>query len=155
MTIYDSQAVLIVFGSNLTGRVRTECADLIVEGRCVVYKLCLVEVLVEELHDLVADLNTDADVDGSDFGIDSVVIADVGEPVGAFTSDGGDDLICVVCLIFIGDNTLCGTVLDDDILDHGVEFHVDSVREKVFLQSCVDLITFLGSEVADRAFDEL
>ena len=58
---------------------------------------------------------------------------------GAFTSDGGDDLICIVCLIFIGDNTPCGTVLDDDILDHGVEFHVDSVREKVFLQSCVDL----------------
>ena len=83
-----------------------------------------------------------------------MVIADVGEPVGAFTSDGGDNLICVVCLIFIGDNTPCGTVLDDDILDHGVEFHVDSVGEKVFLQSCVDLIAFLRSEAADRAFDE-
>ena len=83
-----------------------------------------------------------------------MVIADVGEPVGAFTSDGGDDLICVVCLIFIGDNTPCGTVLDDDILDHGVEFHVDSVGEKVFLQSCVNLIAFLRSEVADRTFDE-
>ena len=83
-----------------------------------------------------------------------MVIADVGEPVGTLASDGGDDLVCVVYLVFIGDNTLCGTVLDDDILDHGVEFHVDSVGEKVFLQSCVDLITFLGSEVADRAFDE-
>ena len=155
MAVYDSQTVFIILGRNLTGRVRTEGTDFIVEGRCVVYKLCLVEVLVEELHDLVADLNTDADVDGSYFGIDSVVIADVGEPVGAFTSDGGDDLICVVCLIFIGDNTPCGTVLDDDILDHGVEFHVDSVGEKVFLQSCVNLIAFLRSEVADRTLDEL
>ena len=155
MAVYDSQAVFVIFGSNLTGRVRTEGADFIVEGRCVVYKLCLVEVLVEEFHDLVADFNADTDINGADLGIDPVVITDVGEPVGTFAADGGDDLVCVVCLVFIGDNTLCGTVLDDDILDHGVEFHVDSVGEKVFLQSCVNLIAFLRSEVADRTLDEL
>ena len=83
-----------------------------------------------------------------------MIIADVGEPVGAFTSDGGDDLVCVVGLVFIGNNTFCSSVFDDDIFNHRVEFHVDSVREKVFLQSCVDLIAFLSSEVADRAFDE-
>ena len=49
MAVYDSQTIFVIFGSNLTGRVRTEGADFIVEGRCVVYKLCLVEVLVEEL----------------------------------------------------------------------------------------------------------
>ena len=79
MTVYDSQTVFIILGRNLTGRVRTEGADFIVEGRCVVYKLCLVEVFVEEFHDLVADFNADTDINGADLSIDPVVITDVGE----------------------------------------------------------------------------
>ena len=154
MAVYDSQAVFVIFGSNLTGRVRTEGADFIVEGRCVVYKLCLVEVLVEEFHDLVADFNADTDINGADLGIDPVVITDVGEPVGTFAADGGDDLVCVVGFVFIGNDTLCSSVFDDDIFYHRVEFHVDAVCEEVILQAGIELVAFLGSGVADRAFDQ-
>ena len=154
MTVYDSQTVFVILGRNLTGRVRTEGADFIVEGRCVVYEFCLVEVLVEEFHDLVADLDTDTDINGADLGIDPVVVTDVGEPVGTFATDGGDDLVCVVCLVFIGNDTFCSSVFDDDIFYHRVEFHVDAVCEEVILQAGINLVAFLGSEVTDRAFDQ-
>ena len=155
MAVYDSQTVFVILGRNLTGRVRTEGADFIVEGRSVVYKLCLVEVLVEEFHDLVADFNADTDINGADLGIDSVVVTDVGEPVGTFAADGGDDFVCLVGFVFIGNDTLCSSVFDDDIFYHRVEFHVDAVCEEVILQAGIDLVAFLGSEVADRAFDQL
>ena len=77
MTIYDSQAVLIVFGSNLTGRVRTEGTHFVVKSRDIVNEFCLVQVLVQELHDLVADFHADTDIDGSDLGLDAVAVADM------------------------------------------------------------------------------
>ena len=78
----------------------------------------------------------------------------MGEPFGTFAADGRDDLVCVVGFVFIGNDTLCSSVFDDDIFYHRVEFHVDAVCEEVILQAGIDLVAFLGSEVADRAFDE-
>lgn len=83
-----------------------------------------------------------------------MVVTDVGEPVGTFATDGGDDLVCVVCLVFIGNDTFCSSVFDDDIFYHRVEFHVDAVCEEVILQAGINLVAFLGSEVTDRAFDQ-
>ena len=77
MTVYDSQTVFIILGRNLTGRVRTEGTHFVGTSRGIVNEFCLVPVLVPELHDLVAELHADTDIDGSDLGLDAVAVADM------------------------------------------------------------------------------
>ena len=77
MSVDNGQAVLVVFRGNLTGRVGTEGADLVVKGGGIVYQLGLVQVIVQELHDLVPYLHADTDIHGAYLGLDPVVPADV------------------------------------------------------------------------------
>ena len=77
MTVYNCQTVFIILSCHLTGRVRTEGTHFVVKSRGIVNKFCLVQVLVQELHDLVADFHADTDIDGSDLGLDAVAVADM------------------------------------------------------------------------------
>ena len=155
MSVDNGQAVLVVLRGNLSGWVGAEGADLVIKGGGVVYQLGFIQVLIEELHDLVPYLNADADVHGPYLGFNAMVTADVGEPVGAFASDGSYNLRRVIGLILIRDDAFHRVALDDDILYHGVEFHDDALGQKVFLETGVNLVTLLCSQMADGAFDEL
>ena len=77
MTVYNCQTVFIILSCHLTGRVRTEGTHFVVKSRGIVNEFCLVQVLVQELHDLVADFHADTDIDGSDLGLDAVAVADM------------------------------------------------------------------------------
>ena len=155
VAVDHGQSVLIVFGGHLAGGVGAEGAHLVVEGGGVVNQLGLVKVLVEELHDLVPDLHPHADVHGAHPGLDAVVVADVGEPVGALAADGGNYLGGVAGLVLVGDHALHLAVLNDDVLHHGVELHPDALGQQVLFQAGVYLVALLRAEMADGAFNQL
>ena len=81
--------------------------------------------------------------------------ANVGEPVGTLTTDCGDNLRCVVGIAIVGDDTLCDVVFNYDILDHRIKFHDDTLSEQMLLKTGVNLVSFLSSEMTDRALDQL
>src|SRR5699024_4101768 len=134
MSVYHRQAVLIVLRGHLAGGVGTEGADLIVEGGGVVDQLGFIEILVEELHHLIPHFDTDADVHSSHLSLDTVVVADMGEPVGAFASDGGYNLGGVIGFIMIGDHALYLVSFDDNVLYNAVKFHGDALGQKMLLK---------------------
>ena len=84
-----------------------------------------------------------------------LTVADVGEPVGALAADGGNHFGSVVGLILVGDHALHLVALDDDVLHHGVELHLDALGQQVLLQAGVYLIALLRAQMADGAFDQL
>ena len=129
MAVDHGKSVFVVFGGHFAGGVRTEGADLVVEGGGVVYQLGFVEILIQEFHYLVTDFNADTDIDSADLGLDAVAAADVAEPVGAFAADGRYDLRGVVGLAFVSDNAFCFVVFNEDISHHGIEFHVDALSQ--------------------------
>ena len=155
MAVYYCKAVFIVFGCYFTGRVAAEGAYLIVKGRGVVDQLGLIKVFVEEFHNLVADFNADADIHGSNLCLNVVVIADMGEPFRTLAANGSYDLRCAEGFIFVRYNTLYGIALDQDVLYHGVKFHLNALSQQVLLKAGIDFVAFLCTQVTDGAFDEL
>ena len=67
MSVDYRQSVIVILCRHFPGRIRAEYPHLIVKGRRVVHQLCLVQLFVQLLHDLVADFHADADVHGAVF----------------------------------------------------------------------------------------
>lgn len=66
MAIDDRKPVVIILGCDLAGWVRTEGTDLIIEGLRMIDHLCLIQILIQELHDLVPHLDPHANVYSTD-----------------------------------------------------------------------------------------
>ena len=79
----------------------------------------------------------------------------MGEPVGALSTDCGNDFRRIVGLALVGDDALCDVVLDYDVLNHRVELHNDTLSEQMLLKTGVNLVSLLGSEMTDRALNQL
>ena len=155
MSVDDCQAVIIVLRRDLSRRVGAEGAHLVIKGRRVIDKLCFVEILIEKIHDLITDLDSDADIHGADLRLDPVPVTDMGKPVRALPADAGSDLIRVKGISLVGNNTADLAVLDQDIRDHGIKAHLHALILKPVLYPLIDLVAFLCTEVSDRAFDQL
>ena len=84
-----------------------------------------------------------------------VVIADMGEPVRTLAANGSYDLRCAEGFIFVRYNTLYGIAVDQDVLYHGVKFHLNALSQQVLLKAGIDFVAFLCTQVTDGAFDEL
>ena len=81
--------------------------------------------------------------------------ADMGEPVGAFAADGGHNFRRKVRLAVMSDYAAHGLVLNQDIFHHGIKFYGNIVLQKVILETGIDLVAFLCSQMADGALDQL
>ena len=155
MAVHDRQVVIVVLGRHLSGGVRAERADPVVKGGRVIHELCLVEVLVQVLHDLVPDLDAHADVHGAGRRLDAKLLALAVEPVGAVTSDSQDDLRRSKGLRLLCADACDLPILNQDLLHRIIKEHVDTGLCQVGLHLLIDLVADLGAEVPDRTLDEL
>ena len=154
MTINNCKSVIVVLCCHFSGRVRAEYAYLIVKCWCIVYKFCLVKLLIEFLHDLIADFYPDTYINSTILCFNTMIFTDSFKPAWAFSSDTWYDFIRIVSFLFVCDDPLCHTILDYDILYHSHELDFYTWSQQMFLQSCVNLISFLSSKMADRTFDQ-
>ena len=56
-----------------------------------------------------------------------MTVTNMGEPVSALTSDCGHDFFCCVGLILVCHKSFYLIILDDNIFDHRVEFHLNAL----------------------------
>ena len=99
-------------------------------------QLALIQDLVDLLHDLVAALNTDADVNGAGLVGDVVLGADFLQPVRAAAARGNDDLLrqhVAGAILLAQADALADGILQDDVLTLGVEQHLDTRVGQVVL----------------------
>ena len=156
VTVYHRQMIVIVLRGDFSGRIRAEGAHLVVEGGGIVDQLCLVEILIEELHDLVPDFYAHADIHGSRLRLDAELLALSVQPVRAVSSDRYDHLGSVELFALFCENTADLLVFSDqDLLHRAVEAHVDAGVRQMLLELLIDLVPFFRSQMADRTFHEL
>ena len=76
-TIDYGKTVIIVLGCHLSGRIGTEGTHLIIKGRCMINKFCLIEIAVQYVHNFITHFHTHTDINGSDFSLNAMLLADV------------------------------------------------------------------------------
>ena len=119
-----------------------------------VNQLCLVKILVEELHHLIPDLHPDADIHGSRRGVDSDFAAFGVKPVCALPSDGRNDFAGVESLALIRLYSHSLTVFQKNFLHHGIEFQHHARVFQMMLQLLVNLVALFRSQMADGTFHQ-
>jgi len=127
MSVNYCKTALVVLCSNFTGRICAESSHLIIKGWCVVNKLCLIKIFIEELHYLIPYFNADSYINCSRFCLDSNLFALILEPVCALSSDSRHNFFCQESLPFICHYSCSNAVLHNDILDHCIKLYCDTL----------------------------
>ena len=158
VAVDNSQIVVVVFLRDKAAGVLAEGAHLVAPRGRVADQLALIQDLVDLLHDLVAALNTDADVNGAGLVGNVVLGADLLQPVRAAAAGGNDDLLgqhIAGAVLLTQAHTLADRTLQNDVLALGVEEHLHTGSGQMVLDVEVELLGFLGAEVADGAVNQL
>ena len=109
---------------------------MLCHGAGVADQLALVENLVDLLHDLVAALDADADVDGAGLVGNVMLGADLLQPVRTAAAGGNDDLLCqhvAGAVLLAQAHALADGIFEDDVLALGVEQHLDARVGQIIL----------------------
>ena len=155
VSVDDRQIVIVIFRRYFSRRIGAECADFVIKGRRVIDQLGLVEILIEELHDLIPDFHTDADIHGARHGLDPELFALAVQPVRAVAADRHNDSWRVKLLVLFRLNAHGASITDQDRSDGIVETHVNARVLQMMLELFIDLVSLLGAEMADRALHKL
>ena len=158
MAVDHRKVVVVVLLGDKSSRVLAECTHLVLERRRVAHELGLVEHLVDFLHDLVADLDAHADVNGAGLVGDVVARAQLLKPLRAAAPRGHNHAVRLVLRASAGQidhNALAHAVVDDQILARAAEDHLNAVLLQKMLQLLIKLLRLLRAEMADRAVHKL
>ena len=99
-------------------------------------ELALVENLIDFLHDLVAALHADANVNGAGLVGNVVLGADFLQPVRAAAAGGNDHLLgqhVAGAVLLAQAHTLADGILENDVLALGVEQHLNARVSQIIL----------------------
>ena len=129
VAVDDRQIIVVVLLRDKAAGVLAEGAHLVVPRGRVADQLALVQDLINLLHDLVAALDADADVNGAGLVGDVVLGAEFLQPVRAAAARGNDDLLrqhVAGAVLLAQADALADGILQDDVLALGVEQHLDA-----------------------------
>ena len=118
MAVDNCQIIVVVLLADKAAGVLAEGANLVLEGLRIADQLGLIKHLVDRFHDLIAYLDTHADVDSTGLVRDAVIGAEGLEPFGASAAGGNDDMIGIdgAFVVFLGNiRAAADLVLDDHI----------------------------------------
>ena len=158
VAVDDGQIVVVVLLRNEAAGVLAEGAHLVAPRGRVADQLALIQDLVDLLHDLVAALNTDADVNGAGLVGNVVLGADLFQPVRTAAARGNNDLLGVDfadAVLLAQADALADGILEDDVLALGTEQHLNTGVGQIVLDVQVELLGLLGAQMADGAVNEL
>ena len=155
MAIDHRQPIVIIFRCNFTRWVGAKSPYLIVKRRRMVHQLCLIKVLIQELHHLIPDFHPDTNIHSPNFRFHALFFAHMAEPVCAFPANCTDNFIPIVLLSRACGYADCPAAFHKHTLYHSHKFHFHAVVQQMLLKAHIDLIAFLCAKVPNGAFHQL
>ena len=152
------QVVVVVFLGHKAAGILAEGAHLVAPGCRVADEFAFIENLVDGFHDFVAAFHPHADVHGAGFVGDVVFGTDLFQPVGAAAAGGNDHLLAEHlpgAVLLPQAHALADGAFQDDVLALGFKQHFHAGFQQVILDVQVELLGFLGAQVADGAIHQL
>ena len=158
VAVYHCQVIVVVFLGDKAAGILAEGADLVLPGVGIADQLALIQDIVDGLHDLVAAFDADTDVHGAGLVGDAVLGAELFQPVGTAAAGGNDDLLGMdlpLGTVLPDDDAGAGVAVQQNVLALGGEHHLHTVVGQIMLDVQIQLLGFLGTQVADGAVDQL
>ena len=155
MSIDHCKPIVIIFCGYLAGWVGTECPHFIIKRGRMIYKFCLIQILVEEFHHLIPHFYPHANIHSPHFRLNLMFPTDPPKPFCTFSTDGTDNFLAIKSFPIFGNNSHSPTIFYQQILHHLLKSNLNALRQKVFLQTAVNLISLLGSQMPNRTFHQL
>ena len=158
VSVYNSQVIVVVLLCYKSARILTESTHFILPRLRIPNEFSFVKYLVDHLHDLVAALDTDTDINGPRLMGNSILLADFFQPVSASSSGSNNDIVSVdfltACLIF-QTNALTDILFENNIVTLRVKTHLHAFFLQIILDIQIQLLSFLRSQMTDRAVYQL
>jgi len=135
VAVHHGEAPVVVLLAHEAAGILAERAHLVLEGLGVADQLGFVKDAVDGLHDLVSDLDPDADIDGSGLVSDVVLRADALKPVGSAASRRNNGALCVnfyILTVLTSVDAAADVVLKYEVGAFTAEKQLDAVFGKVF-----------------------
>ena len=120
-----------------------------------VNQLGFIQIFVQELHHFIPHFHPDTNVHCAWGSLNADFLTFIFEPVGPLTPNSGHNLPGVINLSLVRADAHRPVAFHQDLFHHGVEFKLCSLLCKVMLELFINLIAFLGPQMADGAFHQL